>query len=117
MGWKIAATVTLCMALPTLAAEAVEPTPELLNNPFHRPVGPVTTPFPSATPAPQDTVTLSLRAILSSGDTSLANINGRILSVGELLDGYRLTHVGERGATLEKDGHQVTVVLDDEDQH
>jgi len=112
---KISATVALFVVLQGFAAEALEPAPALRNNPFHRPHLPPATTLSPAASTREAAPSLELRAILTDGDASLADINGRILSVGELFDGYRLTRVEERQAVMERDGHAVTLTLDDED--
>ncbi|MBI2380316.1 MAG: MSHA biogenesis protein MshK [Gammaproteobacteria bacterium] len=80
--------LALCLALPAGAAEVLsDPTrPESLP------------PAASATPAPAAGLKLSL---LRLGPKPMAVINGRVLHVGETLDGYRLVAVQPGRAILQ----------------
>jgi hypothetical protein len=91
--------------LGTLTAQASD-TPPLANNPFLRPrVAEQTAPVEPASPP------LELRAILLAGDASRVDVGGRIVGVGEALDGYRLVSVTEDGAVFEHAGHALRLVL------
>jgi len=59
----------------------------------------------------EQAMTFELRATLVSKQHSMANLNGKILLVGEELEGYRLWKIGEDEVVLEKDGKQFTVPL------
>lgn len=48
-----------------------------------------------------------LRATIVAGAMSLANINGTVLRIGEELDGFTLTKVGNKTATFEKNQSRV----------
>lgn len=54
-------------------------------------------------------ILFDLRATLVSRDNSIANLNGKILMVGDKIEGYRLLKIGEDEVLLEKNGEQVTV--------
>jgi hypothetical protein len=55
-----------------------------------------------------------LRAIMYEPGKSLVNIDGRILAVGDRLDDYSLSAIGERSATLTRRGARLVLVLDQE---
>jgi hypothetical protein len=55
-----------------------------------------------------------LRATLTTGRAGIANVNGRMLAIGERLDGYRLIAIGERSATFEHDGRRYRLALEDD---
>ena len=59
--------------------------------------------------APQ--VLLRLRAVLYSATTPLVNINGKILAVGEEIDGFLVQEVSEDGAILVKDEVQIMLSM------
>ncbi len=50
-----------------------------------------------------------LRATLSSGKNSIANIDGKMIFIGEKIKGYELIFVGEGFATFIKNGHETTL--------
>lgn len=52
-----------------------------------------------------------LTAIISGGGSALVNVEGRILRIGQELDGYRLVEVQERQAIFVKDKVRYTLVL------
>lgn len=83
---------------------------QLVHNPFVHP--------PLSAGAPTSTVTDSagrlrpeLRATLVSATDSMVNVGGKLLSIGEEVDGYRLISVSEGQAIFEKNGVQVTVLV------
>lgn len=61
------------------------------------------------TAAPQKL--LQLRAVLYSSSAPLVNINGKILAVGEEIDGFLLQEVSEDGAVLVKDEVQIMLSM------
>lgn len=54
----------------------------------------------------------NLRAIIYDPKKSMVNIGGQIIEVGGSLQGYTLMNVGEREATLMKNGKPVKVNID-----
>lgn len=48
-----------------------------------------------------------LRATLSLGSASLADVDGDIIGIGEEVNGYRLLAVNEGSAVLSKDGNRL----------
>lgn len=120
---KIVSAVAMCssvhlFAAAELAEQAVSPavatTPQraIQHNPFtkpdfsqrHEPAG-----VEEQTAVPQ--ALLNLRAVLYSVTTPLVNINGRILAVGEEIDGFLLQEVIEGGAILSKDDVQIMLSM------
>lgn len=94
----------------------VEPdAPELRHNPFDRPdfVAKLTH---GAEGAQLSGWPYVLHATLRAGALSLANVDGRLIGVGEEYEGYRLIRVGEGDATFQKDGLRVTVTVGNKDE-
>ena len=107
------------LLLVILAGAAGAAVNEAMRDPFARPraappleaaakAGAEGAPEAPAEPA------LQLRAVMYETGHSLANINGRILAIGESIGDYRLTRIQERSVTLSKGGVQRTLVLDQE---
>ncbi len=93
-------------------AFAADGPPALAHNPFSRP----------ASNIPDDEVSvientdgsgpsLALRATMVSTSVRFANVAGRILKLGEEIDGYRLTAVREDSAVFERGGKLITVYV------
>jgi hypothetical protein len=56
---------------------------------------------------------LILKSVLVAGSGSQANINGRIVALGEeVVEGYRLTSVSVDGVELRRDGETIVLHLD-----
>ena len=51
----------------------------------------------------------SLRATLSSGQDSIANVDGLMVFIGDKVKGYELIAVGEGSATFLKNGKETTL--------
>ena len=62
-------------------------------------------------PEPEPEPQFGLRAVLSAGGDSLANIDGSILSVGQVIEGYRLVAIGEHRVVLKRRGKRVVLDL------
>jgi len=82
--------------------------PPLANDPFLRPqlIEP-----PEPAPAEAASPPLELRAILSAGDASRVDIGGRIVRVGEEIDGFTLISVSEDDALFERGGRSIRIAL------
>jgi hypothetical protein len=65
---------------------------------------------PKAPPAPIEWKP-ELRAIIRGGDTAWVNVEGRIVQVGQDMDGFRLINVEERRAVFVKDELRYTLDL------
>lgn len=60
---------------------------------------------------PPDRWNVNLRAVMVDGKRSLANVEGVLLSVGQVLDGHRLVAVREGEAEFIHNGHPVVLKL------
>lgn len=112
---KIAAVLGLVL-LPVHAAEQ-EVVP-LQRNPFVAPKAlepPVAAVAPrryaEPEPEPEPEPQFGLRAVLSAGSDSLANIDGSILGVGQTIDGYRLVAIREHQVVLKRRGKRIVLDL------
>lgn len=56
---------------------------------------------------------LKLFTTLRAGKNSMANISGRILKIGQIIDGYELIAVHERSVELLKNQQRTRLSLDD----
>ncbi len=101
--------VTVAAAIP-LTANGDSDVQGLEHNPFNRPVF-VTRIETSTSAVEQPEWPHVLQATLQAGSRSLANVNGRLLSIGEEYEGYQLIRVGEGAATFSKEGATITVVV------
>ena len=103
------------MFLFTIAAASVSakeaPLPPLTHDPFEQPA------FLKAPAHTARRVTaevkpkLQLRSILQAGDESMVNLNGEILTIGDIYQGYKLVEVGKQSAIFIKDGNKIKVTL------
>jgi hypothetical protein len=103
-----------CAILLTLAALVPHAGAEVRRDPFARPAGAVLAPAADSIAAPVPATPPRLRAVLFEPGKSLANIDGRILAVGERFDDYRIAAIGEGSVTLIRRGVRSVIVLDAE---
>jgi len=96
------------VALAASGASALA-APPLTKDHFVRPRALTPAAIPAAT-APAAPL-LELRATLSAGVESVADVGGHIVRLGETVAGYRLVTVNEDGAVFERDGRTVKVAL------
>jgi hypothetical protein len=100
----------------TLACQAAASAGILHRNPFAHPLPESSQPVPdTAGSAPASSAPLELRGTMLAGRDSLANIGGRIVGIGQEVDGYRIVSIHERRIVVEKNGDQRTLSLDNED--
>lgn len=108
-----AALSALTLSQSALAVEAVA---QPLHNPFKRPVpagfaraaqDAAATPHVEASPP-----RLELKAIVLAGPNTVVKINQQFLSIGELIEGYRLVSVQGTRAVLVKDGKELTLDME-----
>jgi hypothetical protein len=103
----------------SLRSAAEDQAPPLSVNPFERPawISDVRTAPAGALPAKRRQ-SIDLRATLVSGRGSLANVGGRIIGIGEEVDGYLLLSIEEGRAVFRNNDEviRVSVVTDDEDK-
>jgi len=86
------------------------------HDPFQRPVIPQTSvagPEGSKPPA-QEAWAPKLTATLRAGRNSMANVNGKIIKLGETINGYRLVKVDERSAVFVKNKQRTHLTINDE---
>ena len=110
--------VLITLPVPALSADVFAPA--LSTNPFERPAWmtdaqEIPANAPSATPRRR----IDLRATLIAGKKSSANVGGRIIGLGEEIDGYTLVAIAE-GVAEFSDGEEIFRVKlltdkDDED--
>ncbi|WP_417616044.1 hypothetical protein [Oceanisphaera sp.] len=92
-----------------LAATALADTGMPLRDPFVRPQTELST-RPTPTPI-ASAPGFTLRALLVAGDSSLANIDGTILALGDEFDGYRLISVTQEETLFEKGSNRYRISL------
>jgi hypothetical protein len=57
---------------------------------------------------------MNLRAAVSAGRNSLVNVDGKIIAMGEKLEGYKLIKVGNGDAVFESNGMRQTLKMERE---
>lgn len=114
----------------TMTVFANELAPELHRDPFVNPLlqqqvsleeiveAVRTTESPTTDPVPRESFLWQpeLRGIIRSEDIAIANIGGKMVGLGEEIDGYRLIKVKERSVVFEKNGKYIPVSLDGADE-
>lgn len=109
--------VVLALAICGAATAGEQPVTEqasIDHNPFERPPA-LRAPSASGDAAPTLLAmdNLILKSVLVAGSGSQANINGRIVALGEeVVEGYRLTSVSVDGVELRRDGETIVLHLD-----
>lgn len=101
---------TALAVLPALCFSEEDALPRLQRNPFTRPEL-----VPSAGPKGAEvkhTPALTLKAILFANDFAMANINGKLIGIGEKIKGYRLLQIDEGESVLTKGGKQIVLTLE-----
>lgn len=107
---KVMLLAGLGLTLNVVAAEADS---GLQVNPFLKPAFLVAAEPVNAPAEKQDTVSLELRATMVAGRMSQANIGGKIIGLGEDVNGYRLLEVHVRHVVLERDGTHKEIIIAD----
>ena len=100
-----------CLALETASPEQQKIHPFLKNDPFQMPNLAGNTTGNKLVTATVSGNGLELRGILMSSSNPMVNVNGEILSVGDVIDGYRLIDVTEINAVFEKQQNRITLDL------
>lgn len=108
----VASACAIAALAATGVATASEPPATLRYNPFSRPpvVERAIESSRSASPVAERGA-LDLRGTLIGSRTRFANVGGRILAVGESVDGYVLVWVEENSATFEKNDTRITAYV------
>ena len=89
---------------------------QVIHDPFEMPVLQQNTePENNVIQAPDQAPRIQLRlfSTLRAGKNSMANVSGRILKVGETIDGYKLIAVHERSVDMLKNQQRTHLTLDD----
>jgi len=87
--------------------------PVLTKNPFKRPaLTPTLTTSISGTNS-EGAGGFVLRGTLVAGKSSMANVSGKIIYVGESVDGYRLLSIEEGKVVLVKNNKNITLRMED----
>jgi hypothetical protein len=55
-----------------------------------------------------------LRSVVKAGKNSLVNVDGKIIAMGEKLEGYKLVQVGNAEAVFENNGRRQTLKMERE---
>jgi hypothetical protein len=90
---------------------------QLQHNPFKHPditQSPAKTGASETASAETEQAQLELRATLTYGRHSLANVAGKIIAIGEEIEGFRLLEVDEGSALFVKNGTRVNISVIDE---
>lgn len=82
-----------------------------MHNPFSRPPSAVTLEKRSAGRSDRNLAALDLRATLVSSDGGLANVDGRILRLGDTVDGHILLKVYEDRAIFSRESRNLTIYV------
>lgn len=91
------------------------------RNPFSRPQATSSSPDPMNFSAQTSTLPVasewqpSLRAVMLGGRKPVINVDGKTLSIGDSIDGYRLTAVREREAVFVRNGRHIILSIDARD--
>lgn len=83
-----------------------------VRNPFARPATAVTPVANTRGRASQKKIRIpTLHAVLAAGQNSVANLDGKVIAIGEQHKGYRLLSVVEDAAIFRYNGNDVTLRL------
>lgn len=99
-----------------LGSEYVQ-TIRVLHDPFQRPAisqKSMAVPETAKTPVQPPAWIPQLKATLLAGRNSMANVDGKVIKLGETINGYKLIKVGERSAVLVKNKQHKQITIDDE---
>ena len=103
----------------SIMGEGYPPALRVLHDPFRKPVIPQEKVVESGVSKPstqQQDVMPKLTATLRAGQRSMANVSGRIIKLGETINGYKLVKVDERSAVFVKNKQRRQLTIDDETQ-
>lgn len=92
--------------------------PRIVHDPFQKPKLTKTFIKPKSITQsikPAASWTPHLISTLRAGDHSMANVGGKIIAVGEEINGYKLIKVSERAVVFVNQGKTTRLTLDDEE--
>jgi hypothetical protein len=102
----------LAFALAFVASQASALQHDLFARPALEVLKPATpTSVKSVTPSPPPDWKPELRAIIAGDGSAIVNVEGRIVQMGQDIEGYRLVEVKERQATFARDKVRYTLFL------
>jgi len=105
-----------CLIFFVSALNAESPLRSLSNNPFSRPEIFNAPPPPAertAVTIPPEQVVLKLTATMVSENAPMAIVDGKLLAIGEEIEGLRLVAVNEGEAIFSRAGKKVSFTIDD----
>lgn len=94
------------------AVAAQEAPPELRNNPFSRPPSEVIIDDRVSVRTDEiATSAIEVQATMIGSTARLVNVGGRILKIGDEVQGYRIAEIHEQYVVFERDGRDLTVYV------
>jgi hypothetical protein len=111
--WVLHAHVLACAVAAGSGTHAASLQHDLFERPpleALKPVQPQTVKTVTPAPPPAEWKP-ELRAIITGSGTAMVNVEGRIVQMGQEIDGYRLAEVRERHATFIRDKVRYTLYL------
>jgi hypothetical protein len=111
--------ICLCLGagLSTITNAQETLTARLARDPFTVPKFALAVTAPATVEKAKPEIMLSgmnLRSAVQAGKNSLVNVDGKIIAMGEKLEGYKLVRVGNGEAVFEKNGNQQTLTMERE---
>ncbi|HUT41443.1 MAG TPA: hypothetical protein VM011_08890 [Gammaproteobacteria bacterium] len=97
----VACILLLVVSLLHAVAQAADGTGPLRINPFVQPEVVADEAGPAVS---SNEDSMLLRGVMLAGEQSLANIGGKIVGIGQEINGYRLIAVNESNVVLDRDG-------------
>jgi hypothetical protein len=113
---SILLAASLFIAMPAFSTEVGMPL-HLSRDPFAHPVLVQVPAAPTAVKVDDADAwkdKIHLQAIMITPKWAIANVNGKLITPGESVEGYKLVKVMERKALFRKDGRDILVSMDDE---
>jgi hypothetical protein len=103
------------MLLQAICTASVANPVTLKTNPFMRPTLDDSASYNTNTTANTASAgSMRLRGIMLANNNSLADIDGKIINIGQQVNGYTLIAVKQRHIVLDRNGIQITLSIDSE---
>jgi hypothetical protein len=106
--------LTLVCAFCVLGDEYYQ-APRVRHDPFQKPIIPqkkIEVPVEVVTAPSQQPWAPQLKATLRSGQNSMANVNGKVIKLGESINGYQLIEVHEKSVILVKNKQHLQLTIE-----